>query len=334
MDVLPAMVISLAVAVFLGWLVHVLIFAPIRDASPLTKVVASVGLMLLLQAIVILRFGPDPIATQTLLPQGTVEVGQAVVPVDRFYLVGGVIVVTIALAAVYKYTYVGLATRASAENERAAMFIGLNPDRLSGINWMVSAVLGGVAGIAFASVTGLDPNLYVLLIIPALSAAMIARFHSFGLAAAAGFGIGVLQSLVLPLQAQFTWLPQVGFGTVVPFIVLAITMMFMGVGLPTRSTVIKFKLPRATRPSHPRRMTLIWGLLAAVLIVFLPYNWRAAIMVSLAAMIVAASLYVLVGLAGQISLMQMAIVAMSSLAMTRLAGDWGFPSPYRRSSQS
>ncbi|MDI1289096.1 MAG: branched-chain amino acid ABC transporter permease, partial [bacterium] len=100
-----------------------------------------------------------------------------------------------------------------------------------------------------------------------------------------------------------------------------------GVGLPTRSTVTKFKLPRATRPSHPKRMTLIWGLVAAVLIIFLPYDWRSAITVSLAAMIVAASLYVLVGLAGQISLMQMAIVAMASLAMTRLAGDWGIPFP-------
>lgn len=320
-------VICLAIAVLLGWLIHVLIFRPLRTASPLTKVVASVGLMLLLQSIVLIRFGPDAIATNPMLPSDVITAGTLVIPMDRIWLVAGAVVLTILLAAMFKFTYVGLATRAAAENERAATLIGLSPNRLAGFNWMLSSFVAGLAGIVFSSISGLNPTDYVLMIIPALGAALIARFTSFTVGAIAAFGIGVLQSVILPIQSQFTWIPSAGLSAGVPFVVIAITMLVMGVGLPTRASAITFKLPRATRPSHPWRMTVILGVIAAAMIIFLPFDWRAGVINTLAAIVVAASLYVLVGLAGQVSLMQMAIVGMSTLAMTRTAGDWGLPFP-------
>jgi len=322
-----AALISLAIAVFIGWLIHVAIFRPLRTASPLTKVVASVGLMLLLQGIIVVRFGPDFYSTNAILPTDVVQAGTVIMTADRLWIIGGAIALTVLLAAVFKFTYFGIATRASAENERAAILIGLSPNRLAGFNWMISSLIAGIAGIVFSSISGLNPTDFVLMIIPALGAALIARFSSFAIAAAAAFGIGVLQSVILPMQAEWTWLPSAGLAAGVPFFVLAITMVTLGVGLPTRATASHFKLPRATRPSHPRIMTAILGGLAAVLIVFLPFDWRAGLINSLAFIVVAVSLYVIVGLAGQVSLMQMAIVGFTALAMTRIAGDMGLPFP-------
>lgn len=327
MGIWMAGAISIGIAIAIGWIVNRAIFQPIRTASPLTKVVASVGLMLLLQGIISLRYGTESLATPPLLPGDLVEIAGTPVPQDRLWITGGAIVLTILLALLFKFTYVGLATRASADNERAAMYMGLSPSRLGSFNWMLSSAIAGLVGICFSSIIGLNPIDMVLMIVPALGAALLARFTSFGVAAAAAFGIGVLQSLLLPIQTQFSWLPSTGLSAALPFVIIAVAMLVLGVGVPTRASAIGFKLPRATRPSHPWRMTIILAGIAAALIIWLPFDIRAGLINSLAFMVVAASLYVLVGLAGQISLMQMAVVGLSALAMTRTAGDWGLSFP-------
>ena len=114
------------------------------------------------------------------------------VPVNRFILTGIVIVAAAVLAAVYKWTRFGLATRAAAENEAAAMLGGLSPNIISLANTLLASLLAGALGILAASITQLDPSTLPLQIIPALAAALIASFTSFGIAAGASFGIGIM----------------------------------------------------------------------------------------------------------------------------------------------
>ena len=80
------------------------------------------------------------------------------VPVNRFILTGIVIVAAAALAALYKWTRFGLATRAAAENEAAAMLSGLSPNIISLVNTLLAALLAGGLGILAASITQLDPR--------------------------------------------------------------------------------------------------------------------------------------------------------------------------------
>src|SRR5580692_9724398 len=111
----------------------------------------------------------------------------ALVGVDLFILTGLIIVVTIALWAVFKWTRFGLATRAASENESAAMLGGLSPVRIAFINTLVSSLLAGAVGILAASITQLDPETLPLQIIPALAAALLASFTSFWIASASAF---------------------------------------------------------------------------------------------------------------------------------------------------
>jgi branched-chain amino acid transport system permease protein len=133
----------------------------------------------------------------------------AVVPVNRFILTGIVIVAAAALAAAYKWTKFGLATRAAAENEAAAMLSGLSPNIISLTNTLLASLLAGALGILAASITQLDPSTLPLQIIPALAAALIASFTSFGIAAGASFGIAIMYSLLQYASAQ-SWFPQSG----------------------------------------------------------------------------------------------------------------------------
>ena len=116
---------------------------------------------------------------------------------NRLLLVALVIVVTVVLVAVFRFTRFGLATRAAAGNEKGALLLGISPDRLGALNWAVASILAGLAVILIEPIAGLDPSTTTLLVVPALAAALPGRLESFAITTATGLGIGMVQSLIL-----------------------------------------------------------------------------------------------------------------------------------------
>ena len=104
-----ALIASLLIAMGVGVLTEVVAFRPLRTAAPLAKLVSSLGVLLVLQASMLLAFGTTQQPEPTVLPQNTVKVLSAVIPVDRFILTGIVIVLSAILAALYRFTRFGLA---------------------------------------------------------------------------------------------------------------------------------------------------------------------------------------------------------------------------------
>ncbi|MEU8803819.1 ABC transporter permease [Spirillospora sp. NPDC048819] len=334
LGVLPAMVVALIASALLGALCHVLVFRPLRSAPPLSKVVASVGVLIVLQAIALLRYGSTPRSLQPILSKTPVRLSDdIIVPGDQLLLAGIVVVLTIALWAVFRFTRFGLATRAAAENERAATLLGFSPDFLAGANWILSAVLAGFLGILVATVNGsLDPVTITLLVVPALGAALLGGLTSFGVATAAGLGIAMTQSLIQVLSLE-PWFPQAGSGPLpgvretVPFVVIVIALVVRGQTLPTRGTVSPVKLPEIPRP---RRLgagaVVVAGGCAAGLLTLGPV-WRLAITNTLIGALICLSLVVLTGYVGQISLAQMTLAGVSGFVLAKLASGAGVPFP-------
>ena len=152
---------------------------------------ASVGLLVVFQAIVIDRFGASPYSVVPQLPKkGVVLPHNVTVPEDDLIAVGIVIVLTAILWAVFKYTRFGIASRANAENEKTVVLLGHAPNRLAAASWILSSVLGGLMGILVSTMnTGVDPQTIVLLVVPALAAALLGGFTSFGLPSSAAIAI-------------------------------------------------------------------------------------------------------------------------------------------------
>src|SRR5689334_19590405 len=115
-----AVAAALVAAVLVGLTMQAVVFTPLRTASPLARLASSLGVLLTLQAGVLLVFGNQPQQEPSVLPAGTVAAGAVAVPVDRFLLAGAVVAITAALAAMYRWTRFGLATRAAAENAPGA----------------------------------------------------------------------------------------------------------------------------------------------------------------------------------------------------------------------
>ena len=325
-----ALGVSLVFAVLMGLALHFLVFRPLRTAPPLAKVVASVGVLLLLQAIVVRRFGTA--ARATYLGHGTPA--QVKLPfsirmnTEQLLVIAVVIAFAFALWALFRFTRFGLATRAAAENEKGAMLLGYSPDVLAGTNWVLSTVIAALLGILVAgNQKSVDPITITLLIIPALSVALVGGLTSFGVTVAAAFGLAMAQALIPYLGATRSWFPQAGgqalpgVGAVLPFLLIVGVMFFNGKALPTRGSVASGRLPKAANPSLVS--TRVLAPLAAVgcalaLMFFATPNGRLAIITSLIGIVISLSFVVITGYVGQISLAQMMLAGISGFALAKL----------------
>ena len=89
------------------------------------------------------------------------------------------------------------------------MLGGLSPNRLSLINTLIASLIAGSLGILAASITSLDSETLPLQIVPALAAALLARFTSFSVACAAGIALGIVDSLI-QYVSTLSWFPTSG----------------------------------------------------------------------------------------------------------------------------
>jgi len=323
-----AVLVALGLSVVLGLIFHFLIFRPLRYAPPLAKVVASVGLLIVLQSIITLRFGGTVIPVAPILKATPRRVLGVVIPQNQLVLAGIVVLLAGLLWVLFKFTRFGLATRAAAENEKGAVVLGFSPDFLAGVNWVLSTVIAGGIGILASPITALDNYSVPLLIVPALGAALLANFTSFGITCAAGIGMGMVESLVLFYSTK-SWfpknLPAVGVQQAIPFLVIIVAMFVRGQSLPTRGAIGRGRLPFAPFPRRVPAMASL-GVVACLLGLFLlAFDWRQAIINTLVGSLVMLSLVVLTGFVGQISLAQMAIAGTAGFALSKFFGDWPFP---------
>ena len=327
-----AVLLALVFVLVVGALTEFAVYRPLRNSAPLAKLVSSLGVLLIAQASMLLAFGVTPQPAASILPQNTVHLLGAVVPIDRFILTGLVIVAAAVLAALYKWTRFGLATRAVSENESAAMLGGLSPNVISLTNTLLAALIAGALGILAASITSLDPSTLPLQIIPALAAALIASFTSFGIAVAASMGIGILYSLLEYFSAQ-SWFPQSG-GVSLPgvsdllvFLIIIGVLFWRGARLPGRGALVERRLPEAPRPRHLLRTGLICLVAGAVLLIIFPFDFREALINTLIGALMALSLVVVTGFVGQISVVQLALAGAAGFTISHMAVNFGITFP-------
>ena len=324
-----AIVISLVYAAVFGLVLYVLIYRPIRSASPLTRVCASVGVMLGLEAIAVLNFSTQPVATNPIFPSSPLSLSGITFPEDRLYFTGVVVIIAVALTLAYRFSRFGLATRAGAENDRGAALTGISANRVAGQNWVIATVLAGAAGIMIAPVANLDPNSYTLFVVPALAAALVGRFQSFWLTALAGLLIGCAQSEITKLITVWTWLPQQGLGDAIPFVVIIVVMALRSRTVLARGGETAERNPSIGRPhAPPLRTAAACFVVGVILLIALSGVLRFAFISSLTVTCIALSVVVLTGYVGQVSLAQMSLAGIGGFMLGHISSGWGIGFPW------
>ncbi|MCW2983059.1 MAG: transporter related protein, partial [Conexibacter sp.] len=309
----PAAILGILIAAVLGVLVHLLLMRPLRRASPLVRVVSTLGVLITLQSYAVLQYSDETLLVHSELPSSIIGLGGGVtVPVDRLILLGIAALLTSALWFTYRKTKFGLATTAVAENQRAAAALGWSPDVIAMANWALGSALAALGAILLAPIVTLEVGTATSIVVAAMAAALIAGFRSFPVAFAAAIALGIAQTII----QRYVQTP--GVSSSVPFLVIIVMIVISGRALPLRDYFLQ-RLPSIgtgrIRPGYVALGVLVVGVLQGVL----AEDWSLAITSTLATGLVVLSIVVLTGYAGQLSLAQFAFAGFGAWIAGRSA---------------
>ena len=324
-----AMVVGIGVPALMGAATHLGVMRWMRTANALSRLIITLGLLAGIQAVGLEVWGGETKLASALLPQNIVEpLKDTPIGVDRLWLFAIAVGLTAVLALTYRFTRFGLATSAVAENQTATSALGISPDVIATVNWSLGGALAGLAAILIAPIIGLSVTSLSLLVIAGLAAALVGGFSSFTLTLLGGLFIGVLESEMaggfrdVPVLDFFVEDP--GWSKSVPFLVILAVLLIRGRALPLRHELAE--RPPELGDGKLRPKTIVIGTAAMVVFIWLTsVTWVDAITTTAILAIVALSLVVVTGFAGQLSLAQFALAGMGAWVAGRLVDNYSIP---------
>ncbi|CAO5177437.1 branched-chain amino acid transport system ATP-binding protein [Frankia sp. AiPs1] len=328
LGLVPAVLIALVIAGLLGALLYGAVFRPLREAAPLARAVASLGVLTVIQSTMAIRLGAAPVSVDAIFPDHAWDLGSATVRSGHVYLAVTVVAGTLVLAAIYRFTRFGLLTRAAAQTHTGSFVSGVSPDRMALANWVISAMVAGAAGILIAPLSPLTPITYTLFVVPALAAALVGGFQNLVPTVIAGLLIGMVQAEALSLALEHSWMPRSGSAELVPLLVILVALLLTGQGLPARGGLVRQQLGRTPRPRSTIPPTIVGIVVGVVALLVTDGTWRSAVIGTFIAAIIGLSVVVVTGYAGQVSLAQLALAGAAAFFLSGVTQSWGVPFPF------
>jgi branched-subunit amino acid ABC-type transport system permease component len=302
-----AFLIAVVSVAILGVLVHLLVMRRLISASPLMRVIATLGVLAVLEGLATLRYGGNDTPVQSELPQTPIHVFSLSVSSDRLYLFGIALLMTLLLYGLGRFTKFGMAMTAVAENSVAASAVGWSTNLVSTVTWAVGSALAAAAGILVVPLVGLQVSNLTLLVIGGLAAALVGGFKSFPVTLAGGVLIGVSQSVVSG------YVFQTGVSEAVPFLIVIAVLIVRGQSLPLRGHVLE-RLPALGSGRLRWRPAVAGiGILTVGILTIFPVSLVQAVTLQIGTAVVLISIVVVTGYAGQLSLGQYGIAGISAL---------------------
>ena len=146
----PLLVVTIPISMAIGLVLERLIIRPMLGEPVFSIVMATVGLAVLLRGIVVLIWGSEPLNFPAGLPTAVVSIAGVPFYPAQQCLLGALGLVTLCAWLFLRFTRLGMAMRAVAANETAALLMGVGVDRIHAAAWMLSAAIAAVAGLLFA----------------------------------------------------------------------------------------------------------------------------------------------------------------------------------------
>src|SRR4029077_3880273 len=167
---------------------------PIHHAPVLSHVAVFIGLLAILNSLAgfIWDFNvkpfPTPFGTAPLFANGFIDAHQA----------GMIVITLLLLAALYgffRFTRVGLAMRAAANDPVSARLVGIRVGWMTALGWGMAAAIGAIAGMMIAPIVFLEPNMMLGVLLYGFAGAVLGGLNSPGGAVAGGFLVGIVENL-------------------------------------------------------------------------------------------------------------------------------------------
>jgi branched-chain amino acid transport system permease protein len=186
---------ALIVGAILGWLVNAVIFAPLRErANELLPLIATIGVSITLQNVMLVLLGPIPYAFDTPYSNNVIRFGGIFLTVQSVLII---MMSTIAIGLLYafmKFTILGKALRAVSQDRETAALMGINPNQLIMLAFVIASALAGMSGAMLGPVLVLTPFAGTTVIVKAFAIVIIGGFGNVEGTIIAGLIVGLIES--------------------------------------------------------------------------------------------------------------------------------------------
>lgn len=321
-----AAIAAVIVTAALGWLINIVAVRPFVGRAPIAAVLSTIAVMIILDNANQLVFGPQVRAFHSGLPDVRFPIGGITIGlIDVIILAAGVLLM-VALSLVLRFTKLGRAIRATSQDREAAAQMGVPVNRVQSIAFMVASALGGLAGVLVAAYFGtIAPTQGFQIGLAGMAAATLGGLGSLLGAVVGGWVLGILEAVGVSI-----WGDPVR--QLITFGVLLLVLWIRPEGVFGRKSVRREPLT-GTFFAQGRPIVMRWWqiaiLVALAAVPVIPglldgYATQIAIQVVAFAMI-ALSMTVIGGYAGQLSLGQAGAVAIGAYSAALLMKNAGVP---------
>ena len=189
-----AALIALVAAVIVGVLLHQLAIEPAKGASPVTLIIITIGASIFLRGVASVVFDKNYHSYPAFVGSEPIRLGGATILPQSLIVLGGTLIIVVALWALSTRTMIGKAMTATAANRLAARLVGINTATIVGLSFALSAAIGAIGGILVTPITLTNYDVGTLLALKGFAAAMLGGMgHPLG-AVVGGLIVGLLET--------------------------------------------------------------------------------------------------------------------------------------------
>lgn len=224
---IPALIITLLFSAALGLAIERLVLRPFIGEPVISMIMATIGLSSLLAGVVHIIWGTQTRVFPPLFSSDAVNLGAVVISPIYVWSLAVIAVLLVSFSLFFKYSKMGIAMRATADDQQASLSMGISVKKVFAVTWAIAAMVAAVGGFLLGNINGVNASLSVIGL-KVLPVALLGGLDSVPGAIIAGFIIGIIESLA---GGYLEPLVGVGLKEVVPFIILVLVLMFKPYGL-------------------------------------------------------------------------------------------------------
>lgn len=191
-----AFLLTMAFSFVGGAFIQLVVLRPVMKAPVLSVVIVFIGLLVIFSSVAgwifsyLIKSFPSP------FPETPLQIGGIDFGFHTLGAIGVTLVILVLLYLFFRYTTLGLAMRAAAQNPVSSRLVGIRVNTMLALGWGLAAMVGSVAGMMVAPVVFLDPNMMGGILLYAFASALLGGITSPGGAVFGGFVVGVGENLL------------------------------------------------------------------------------------------------------------------------------------------
>ncbi|MEZ4861477.1 MAG: branched-chain amino acid ABC transporter permease [Caldilineaceae bacterium] len=217
--------LAIGLAVVLGVLVERFVLRPMIGEPTISVIMVTIGLSSVLRAFVSAVWGTTGRNFPSFLPSDPVNIAGAIIPMDRFVALGLAALLLLIFTLFFRYSKEGIAMRATADDQQAALSMGISVKRVFALAWSIASVTAVIGGIIVANIIGVSG---------AVASIGLTVFPVVILGGLDSIPGAIVGGLIIGLISEYTagYTPgSLNLRSVVPYVVLVLILMIKPYGL-------------------------------------------------------------------------------------------------------